>query len=485
MRKILFTLALLLGFWLSPVFPVRTQEPMQSGDLVRLAQNLRQTLERLLKDKQYQNTQVGLAIASIDENQVLYQHQAKIPLMTASAIKIIAAAVALTQWGPDYCFTTQVGTDGFVQSGILQGNLYLVGQGDPSLRLCDLQRAAADIKAQGIDQIAGDLIYDISFFDEETNRFAPNARNLYAPPCALSVNYNVLDVGLSENGPSPKLRLVPDTSYARLKYKVRIKRSEEPGRPAMTYEEFPWGDQYYIKGVISDWDKKYHYLALGVSRPGLFSAVLFREALTASHIKVKGRARKGLLPSHAQELARLVSLPLQESIKTMNQESNNLIAEMLNKNLGAQLVSMPGTQAKGLAVLKAFCVEKIGIPAEELRLQDACGLSPQDRLSAAGFIKALNYFYKDPSIHAYFLPSLKEWVHPLQKRPSALHVLSKSGTLSATGVNTEVGYFIDEQTHKAFSFAILVNRTQPGPMTYSGALTEPILAAILKAFEED
>ena len=66
-----------------------------------------------------------------------------------------------------------------------------------------------------------------------------------------------------------------------------------------------------------------------------------------------------------------------------------------------------------------------------------------------------------------------------------MRVLSKSGTLSATGVNTEVGYLIDEQTGRALSFAILAGRTRPGPLTYSGTLTNPILSAILAAFEGD
>ena len=480
-------LILCLGFyfWFYPVFPVRPQQPVRSRDLDRLEQNLRQTLERLFKAKQYQNIQVGLAIASIEDNRILYQRRAKVPLMTASALKILPAGVALAQWGPDHRFLTLVYMDGLLKDGTLYGNLCLVGQGDPSLQLSDLQKAAADIKALGIDRIDGDLIYDISFFDEEANRFAPNARNLYAPACALSVNYNSIAVAIDENFPAPKLRLIPETAYARLKYDVHIKKSEEPGRPALTYEEFPWGDQYSIKGVISDWDKKYHYLCLGVSRPGLFAAIFFREALTAANVELRGRVRKGLPASRAQELVRMTSAPLVESIKIMNQESSNLIAEMLNKNLGAHFVSAPGTRAKGLTVIKTFCAKQIGIPAEELFMEDACGLSPRNRLSALNFIKALNYFYTTPEIKKHFLPSLKEQIHPLRKRPATVRVLSKSGTLSATGVNTEVGYLIDEQTGLAFSFAILAGRTRPGSLTYSGTLTNPILSAILAAFEGD
>jgi D-alanyl-D-alanine carboxypeptidase/D-alanyl-D-alanine-endopeptidase (penicillin-binding protein 4) len=484
MRKILLTLALLLGFWLNPAFTARPQQPSRSGDLDRLEQNLRQSLERLFADEQYQNTQVGLAIADIEADRLLYQHLARTPLMTASALKIFPAAVALAKWGSDYCFRTPILTDGLIKDGTLFGNLYLVGQGDPSLKLSGLEQAVMDLKNLGIRRIAGDIVYDLSYFDEETNRFAPNARNLYAPACALSINDNAIQVVIEENNPTPKLRLIPETAYARLKYDVKIKKTEEPGRPVMTYEAFPWGDQYRIRGVITDWDKKYHYLALGVSRPGLYAATLFLETLSASGIPVTGRIRQGLLAPQAKELTSILSAPLTEYVRILDRESNNLIAEMLNKNLGARFVSAPGTKAKGLVVIKSFCAAHIGIPVQELFMEDACGLSPKNRLSAAHFIKALNYFYKTREIKEHFLPSLKERMYLLPQKQFGLRILSKSGTLSATGVNTEVGYLLDEQTTQVFSFAILANRTQPGPMTYSGTLTDPILAAILKAFEE-
>jgi len=450
-----------------------------------LEQNLGPNLDRLLKTKLYQNVRVGLAVADLASKRIVYQHRADVPLMTASALKIIPAGAALAQWGPDYCWSTPVYTDGFLKDRTLHGNLYLVGRGDPSLQISDLQKAAVDLKALGIDRINGDLIYDISFFDEEPNRFAPNARDLYAPPCALSVNANALAIVIDEDLPQPKLDLFPQTAYARLEYQVRLKKSVEPGRPLMTYAELPWGDQFTVKGTITDWDKKYHYLRLGVSRPGLFSAVLFKEALTDAHIECRGQIRQGLLPGRARELVRLTSAPLKDSVKTMNRESSNLIAEMLNKNLGAELVSVPGTRAKGLAVIKSFCTEKIHIPAVELFLEDACGLAPQNRLSALNFVKTLNYFYNTPEIKESLLASLKEQIRPLRNRASAVRVLSKSGTLSATGVNTEVGYLIDEQTGRVFSFAVLANRTRPGSMTYSGTLTEPILSAILEVFEDD
>jgi D-alanyl-D-alanine carboxypeptidase/D-alanyl-D-alanine-endopeptidase (penicillin-binding protein 4) len=403
----------------------------------------------------------------------------------AIMLKVFPAAVALAKLGPEYRFETFIMTDGNNEEGTLSGNLYLVGRGDPALMPEDLQSAANDIKKQGIHRIGGDIVYDVSFLDEEKNRYAPHARNLYAPPCALSVNFNTIDVGIDERGPSPRLWLIPETSYARLRYDIRVLKTERPGRPVMTYREFPWGDQYHIRGTVTDWDKRYRYLRLGVSRPGLYAATLFQEACESSGITIEGAIRKGTVPPDTRRLDRISSGPLKDIIGMMNQESNNLIAEMVNKNLGAIFASPPGTRAKGITIIKRFCVEKIGIPAEELSIHDACGLSAKNRLSASHFVKALNYFSTDPALAPTFLSTLNRKTYQLSNRGTSIHLLSKSGTLSVSGVNTEVGYIVLDNTGVIFSFAILANRSQRGPMTYSGTLTNPLLKAIIGAFESD
>ncbi len=485
MKNRTLTLSLLIfihisiPFWHSPVAAV------ESEYAVMLERKIGKRIDAVIRKRAFRDVRVAIALSAVEGGQVIYQRNAERPLITASAIKVFPAAVALAKLGPEYRFETFIMTDGTREEGTLSGNLYLVGRGDPALMPEDLQSAASEIKRQGIDFIGGDIVYDVSFFDEERNRYAPNARNLYAPPCALSVNFNTIDVGIDESGPSPRLWLIPETSYARLQYDVRVEKTETPGRPVMTYREFPWGDQYSIRGTVTNWDKRYRYLRLGVSRPGLYAATLFQEACKSSGITIGGGIRKGTAPPDARRLDRISSVLLEDIIGMMNQESNNLIAEMVNKDLGAIFGSPPGTRAKGIAVIKQFCVEKIGIPPEAVSIDDACGLSAKNRLSASHFVKALNYFSTDPALASTFPSTLNRRTYPLSTRGTSIHLLSKSGTLSVSGVNTEVGYIVLDDAGKVFSFAILANRKQRGPMTYSGTLTNPLLNAIIGAFEGD
>jgi D-alanyl-D-alanine carboxypeptidase/D-alanyl-D-alanine-endopeptidase (penicillin-binding protein 4) len=485
MKNRTLTLSLLIFIHTSIPFQHSPAAAIEPEYAIMLERKIGERIDAVAQKRAFREVHVAIALSAVEGGQVIYQRNAERSLITASAIKVFPAAVALAKLGPEYRFETFIMTDGNSKEGTLSGDLYLVGRGDPALMPEDLQSAVNEIRKQGIHRIGGDIVYDVSFFDEEKNRYAPHARNLYAPPCALSVNFNTIDVGIDDRGPSPSLWLIPETSYARLRYDIRVEKTEIPGRPVMTYREFSWGDQYSIRGTVTDWDKRYRYLRLGVSRPGLYAATLFQEACKSSGITIGGTIKKGTAPPNARRLDRIASRPLKDIIGMMNQESNNLIAEMVNKNLGAIFGSPPGTRAKGIAIIRRFCVEKIGIPAEELSIHDACGLSAKNRLSASHFIKALNYFSTDPVLAPTFPSTLNRRTCPLTNRGISIHILSKSGTLSVSGVNTEVGYIVLNNTGTVFSFAILANRKQRGPMTYSGTLTNPLLNAIIGAFESD
>ncbi len=483
MKNKALPISLLIFIYISIAFQHSLAAAIEPEYAFMLKRKISERIDAVVQKRAFRNVCVAITISTVDGSRVIYKCNEEKPFITASAIKIFPAAVALAKLGPEYRFETFIVRDGDIKEGTLSGNLYLVGRGDPTLMSEDLQSVANEIRKQGISCIRGDIVYDVSFFDEEKNRYAPNARNLYAPPCSLSVNFNTIDVGIDDSGPSPRLWLIPETSYARLQYDIRVEKTETPGRPVMTYQEFPQGDQYRIRGTVTDWDKRYRYLRLGVSRPGLYAATLFQEACESSGITIEGAIRKGTVPPDAKRLDRVSSAPLKDIIRVMNQKSNNLIAEIVNKNLGAIFGSPPGTRAKGIAVIKQFCVEKIGIPAEELSIHDACGLSAKNRLSASNFVKALNYFCADSGLSFTFLSTLNGKTYPLSNKGTSIHLLSKSGTLSGSGVNTEVGYIVLNNTGAIFSFAILANRTHRGPMTYSGTLTNPILNAIIGSFK--
>ena len=466
---------------------LNSNPPIPSARAEQLKKLLSVSIDNCLKNKIYRNVDIGIQVSAIDGQQTFYRRNENKAYIPASAIKVFISAISLIKFGPGYQFETPIMSDGSLSNGILKDNLYLQGRGDPSLLYRHLEAAAKQLKLLGINIIEGNVVYDTAFLEEVPPRYPPNARHFYSPPGALTVNYNWIELELQE-GPPPKLKTIPPTAYARLDYKIRISRSQNPGRPTMTYQEMPWGDQYTIRGTVTEWDKKYKYLCLCVSRPGLFSATLLREACEKAGINVKGEICKGKTPENAHLLYAIKTPPLKEVVTNLNRESNNVVAELLNEDLGAYFDSVPGTQKKGLDMIRNFIVNKLKFPGNSFGFADACGLSLENFISADQFTQALNYFYRE--IGMMFVETLARQgidAHAMNPvPPEGMRIFCKSGTLSGSGVNTLVGYIFIDRTGEAFSFAILCNRRGKGSgaLTYSGTYTNALLSAILRAIEQ-
>lgn len=453
--------------------------PAQADDAV--AQRLRTAMASCLAQPLYTGVDVAVHVATVD-GRTLYERDPDTLFIPASAAKIFSSAAALALLGPEYRFETPILADGGVTDGTLEGALYLVGRGDPSLQAADLEAAARKLHAQGIRSIRDGIVYDVSYLDVEKPRYPPNARHLYSPPGALTVGYNWIVLGL-DDGPPPRLWTIPETSYARLSYDIRVEASDRPGRPEMTYREESWGDAYSIRGTVTRWDKRYQYLRLGVSRPGLYAATLLKEALERNEVRIDGTFREGRAPASATTLLTIRTAPLVEAVRILNRESNNVVAELVTKDLGAAFRGPPGTREKGLDVLRDFLTDKVGLVPGSFKLNDASGLSTANGFSAAQLTRSLNVFHRE--IGMVFVETLApQGHHPHAAAvtpPAGLSAWVKSGTLPETGVNTLVGYIVVDATGDVYSFALLTRRRGQGKPAYSGTYTNPLVRALLDA----
>lgn len=434
----------------------------------------------------YKDVDVSIRIQTPDGKGILFDRDAYHPHITASVFKIVSSGVALEKFGPQKRFETLIASESDPNQGVVEGNLYIVGQGDSSLTRDDLTTMAKKLYEMGIREIRQDLVYDDSYFDQEKNRFGNNARNLYAPPSALTVDYGWIDVKVTRGSPLA-LELVPKSGYAKISSQLTWSSEDVWGRPSLTFKERDWGDEFSVVGTLAAKDRQYHYLHLGVSRPSLYAATLFQEALTKQGISCRGRIRSGRIPENPKFLLKHEGLKLEEIVKVMNQESNNVIAEMINKSLGATFVSLPGTREKGLSVLGAFFMEELGFAKGTFSIGDSSGLSIENRLSAHQVCAILGRFYGQERLRKAFISTLAEQGHHPHAMnpvpPEGIKIFVKTGTLSVQGVNTVAGYIILDKTGDVFTFAILTARKRPGAMTYSGTLTNPLLSAIVRSLE--
>jgi serine-type D-Ala-D-Ala carboxypeptidase/endopeptidase (penicillin-binding protein 4) len=187
--------------------------------------------------------------------------------------------------------------------------------------------------------------------------------------------------------------------------------------------------------------------------PAVAAAGLFRKLLRVRGIS-SGSVGTGVAPRTADVLAVTQSATLQSIVADMDRVSDNFAAEMLLKDLGAQIGSR-GTTAAGAAVVRAS-LAKAEVPLAGVRIVDGSGLSLLDRLTAGAIAALLVDAWNDPDLRGPFwhaLPVAGETgtlEHRMERRPARGAVHAKTGT---TNEASALSGFVSTR----YAFAILQN----------------------------
>lgn len=139
---------------------------------------------------------LSIQVTSADKYDLLYDHNPQLKMIPASITKLVTAAAAIDALGIGYDFKTIVYTDdNNLKDGIIDGNLYLKGYGDPDLNSSDISYLAGLISGKNIFEITGNIIYDESYLDNEyyglANYYSGDTHRNYWPyVSAINLNKN-------------------------------------------------------------------------------------------------------------------------------------------------------------------------------------------------------------------------------------------------------------------------------------------------------
>lgn len=269
------------------------------------------------------------------------QRNAELAVIPASNQKIPVAAAALEQLGEDFRYTTTVVAESAPAGGLVDGDLFLVGGGDPLLSSdwypasnlelnpvtspTSLDTLADRVVAAGVTSVSGSVVGDGSRYDDEY--FAPGWGDGVA--------------GL-EGGPYDAL---------------------------MANDSRVLGDP--LRG----------------SDPNEAAAREFALLLEARGVAIGGGATAGIAPSESVELASIDSAPLSDVVAEMLGNSDNNTAEMVVKEIG-YTVSALGTREAGLEIVSRQLADW-GIDMAPIVLVDGSGLSLDNRLTCDAVLTVL------------------------------------------------------------------------------------------------
>jgi serine-type D-Ala-D-Ala carboxypeptidase/endopeptidase (penicillin-binding protein 4) len=357
-------------------------------------------------------TQTGVVVVDLDADAVVYRLNAELPLEPASTEKLPLATAALQRLGANFRTTTDVLGAGKLVGSTWCGSLVLKGHGDPALTTGGLKALAHAVRRQGITAVTGRVVGDESYFD--------NART--APG-----------------------------------WKPEFAKNESPLLSALIVD----------RGLLD---------GASVNDPALAAAILFTRALRAEGISVAHDPAVGRAPSGAVQLTRRASPRLITLLAQMDTWSDNFVAEMLIKVLGAR-IGGHGTTAAGAAVV-ASTLAADEVPLGGVRLADGSGLSPLNRLTARTLAGTLETIAHTPALR----PLLGTFAvagatgtlrHRLLGVPGHELVRGKTGT---TNNSSALAGFVGSR----FAFAILCNGA---PVNWAAAhqLQDRVVLALLRA----
>lgn len=357
-------------------------------------------IDQILTDSRLDGSLAGVVIADAATGQTLYERNPDYRLLPASNMKLLSSAAAMELLGPDYTYTTTVHTDGERRgsSGVLRGDLYLKGDGDPTMLEEDYDSLAAQVAESGITRIAGDLIADDTRFDSQ--RLGPwwgaGDEDFYysAQISALSVGPNEdYDAGTiivetspgASAGDAAQLEMIPDTDYVSLDNQVTT--VEAGGTTSISITRVRGTNDWTVSGTIAA-DANTSRAWRAVWEPTGKAAAVFENALQRHGVQVLGNTRLGVAtPAEADLVASHESMTLTELLIPYMKLSNNGHGEVLLKTLGAEIEGT-GNWPTGQAVLHEY-LESMGVPSE-IRVADGSGLSRGNQIPAAGFATFLH-----------------------------------------------------------------------------------------------
>jgi serine-type D-Ala-D-Ala carboxypeptidase/endopeptidase (penicillin-binding protein 4) len=391
---------------------------MKTTNLASPRADLRHEIDSLTSQPVFRNAQWGVLIVNPRTGDTIYSRNAGKLFMPASNMKIITSAAALTLLGPAYTYKTTFLTDGEKRDSLLDGNLLVIGRGDPTVS--DNMRGTATIvmdaladsvRAHGIRQVTGSLARVGNAFPDSIH-----GRGWQWEDFGEYYGAGVDELIFNEGMAPTKMRPPPDT--------VRDSLYSGPAKdPAKAYLD------------------------------------AFNDALVRRSIAVDGGVMDSILPTPIKmdTLFVLTSLPLRQILPALLKPSQNQIAEILLKTIGLERGGL-GTADSARKIVGQLLLSW-GVQPDGFVIRDGSGLSRLDLVTPETLVRVLDRVQRDTAFAVYYnaLPiagidgTIKD---RMKGTPAEGNVHAKTGSISAA---RSLSGYVTTADGERLIFSVLAN----------------------------
>ena len=384
-------------------------------------------------------------------------YKGKVPLIPASVMKIVTSATAYEVLGEDFKLETKLLYQGKISNkGILNGDLFIQGGGDPTLGSNGIEKKQDEflkewilaVKKAGIKEVKGDIVVldDMFGYEGISGKWLwEDMGTDYAPITnGISIFDNLYTIYLkSDNEKVIVEKIVPNIKGISFDNKVTV---SEEGEKDIYVRGVPFDNNRILRGVMPK--NKTVEIDSDIPDPAMFLGEYLKENLTKDGIKVSGKVFTSRVSNkklkNGEILAVTQSVPLSEILKVLLTRSDNHYAEHIFEIL----------KLKEVDIIEFW--KNKGINIDSLVMYDGSGLSCADRLSTKFLTEVLVYMDKTNKGFANLLPIAgKEGTVAkfLVETPLSGNAKIKSGSMS--GVQSYAGYL--DKDGKKIAFALVVN----------------------------
>lgn len=436
-------------------------------------------LVKFIEDASLKNASVGFYAIYLETGSVIAEYNPEMSLVPASTLKLVTTATALEMLGKNFRFKTSVQYNGTIDSsGVLNGNVYIKGGGDPALgsKLFEsdyynpyfMQTWLDSLKSLGIDSINGAIIGDATIFKQNNTPATwiwGDIANYYGSPAygiSIYENYYKLNFKSGANHGDSTLILGTDPPIPNIDFDNEVWSSNVNKDNAYIYGA-PYSDNRYVEGSIPK-NRSEFTVKGAIPDPPLLAAIEFNNLITNGGIGIALppttlrllNIKKDSLPRN--EICYTQSPALRSIVYWTNLKSHNLFAEHLLNYIGYFKYGS-GENVSGTKAVEEFWESK-GVNISGMYLNDGCGLSRYNAITAKQLVDILQYMKNKSSNYDVINKSL-----PIAGKTGTLSsmckgtvgqgkIRAKSGTM--TRVKSYAGY-VTSDTNKEIAFAIIVN----------------------------
>jgi D-alanyl-D-alanine carboxypeptidase/D-alanyl-D-alanine-endopeptidase (penicillin-binding protein 4) len=334
----------------------------------------------------------AVMVVPLDGGALGYGANQKKPMNPASTMKLVTTYSALHLLGPAFTFRTEVFADGSVAGDSLRGRIHIRGGGDPKLVIEDLWLLVNRIRGFGIREIRGDVVLDKSFFaklrHDPADFDGEEGRAYNVGPDALLVNFKSIGVTFVPDTAARVAHVIVIPEVAGMKFPKSVPATEGGcgnWRGSLRADiDDPMNLRFGGTFPLACGERTIYLGALDHTN---YVGAVFRALWERQGGSWIGAVREGEVPATARLVVAQDSPPLSTLVRDINKFSNNVMTQQLFLTMGAA-GGGPGSLALGGAAVRNLLTAR-GIQVPELVLENGCGLSRIERISAGSLAAVL------------------------------------------------------------------------------------------------